>query len=161
MTSLAGTSQEEVLQSVREALDAKSLTLLEEILRQVQEYREWQKKWFPNDREDHGFIRWLDDLKAGEALLPAMIPPAVIVAWYNGHARYPTSPSGPMYRCFRCGMVLPSGPPAAFQHPWPTCPVCGFDVLLERDRSRFPAAAWWRKNACYVIRDGLAVSYYR
>jgi hypothetical protein len=86
----------------------------------------------------HGFIEWLCALKDGWALLPAVIPRDVLLAWRDGHAQFPV---GPFCRCHDCWMVLPNATPGGVPRRWfKACPVCNSERLCWADIAHWPGA---------------------
>jgi hypothetical protein len=157
MMRLQGQSQKEVLQAIRNALEPKSVPVLEKILLQAEKYA---AKHGGKDR-DYGFIEWLGFLQNGSAALPEAMPDRVMRFWRDKHAEQPTTiePIAGV-RCLRCAMVLPG---VAAQPGWPLsgswlrCPVCASADLAGRDWPHAGGRVWTKGKKRYIIRHGVAV----
>jgi hypothetical protein len=157
MKCLRGNSPEKVLRAVRSALVPKSVPILEEILRQAEEY----ETKYRNGRGKYGFLLWLDYLQTGLAALPDVIPDEVLRFWRDDHKRQPAELDPcPAVRCLRCGMVLPGSVPEPgwpYSGTWRRCPVCGADDMAGRDWSPGEGHVWMKGKRRYAIRNCVAV----
>jgi hypothetical protein len=129
----ADATWEELLQMVDEALFPESYPVVEDILKQMEEYHQRPPRELPNGKlkkDIHGFVEWLWGLQDGWAALPETIPHAVLLAWRNGYANHPAQSTPiPHCRCEDCHMVLPNCTADGFGLYINPCPVCGSDRI--------------------------------
>jgi hypothetical protein len=119
------------------AILPESYDVMDEIDRQVAEYHARPPRNIGNGetvQDVHGFVDWLDGIRAGWASLPETIPHVVLLAWKNGHTvRNGCGTPVPISRCGDCHFVVPNndvnGSGAGRLHP---CPACGSGRKLEQ-----------------------------
>jgi hypothetical protein len=140
----------QVLDLVEEAIAPESWPVMEDIIRQIEEYAaQPPRELCDGDLKPyvHGFLLWLCYVQEGHAPLPETIPHALLLAYRNGHAHHPCKPLAtpiPIVLCLDCEMVLPNSTVEGGL-PWISpCPVCGSENLkhffgLHRD----PRLAWY------------------
>ena len=134
---------------VEKAIAPESAAVVEDLLRQIDEYGAQPPHEFNGIGRPrvHGFLEWLCYVQAGHAPLPETIPHDLLLAYRNGHAHHLCKPLAtpiPIVLCMDCEMVLPNSTVDGGL-PWISpCPVCGSANLkhffgLHRD----PRLAWY------------------
>jgi hypothetical protein len=140
-------SWEELLQMVDDALLPESRPVMEDIARQIEEYRQRTRPeqdgnyWLGGGA--HGFVCWLWALHAGSSSLPEQIPHELMLAWRNGHANHPADGTPvPVRRCEDCLLVLPNCTVDGHGPCLTPCPACGSDNISWKDISGNEVDGW-------------------
>jgi hypothetical protein len=134
MLDCKGMEWRELLNALDAAVPEESFEVVEDILRQMEEYHARPPRELHNGEqvhELHGFYRWLHALRLGWGKLPERIPPVVLLAWRNGHRDHPAHATPvPHIRCQDCLMLLPNCTPEGFGGSVNPCPICRSDQLF-------------------------------
>jgi hypothetical protein len=138
----AGATLVQIIRLVAEATPPESRPVLADIFSQMAEYHQRPPREIANGKlkkDGHGFAYWLGGLQAGCSTLPETMPPALLLAWRNGHAHHPAHASPmPCQRCEDCLLVLPNCTPDGFDCCITPCPVCGGTRLSHKKLSGPP-----------------------
>jgi hypothetical protein len=138
---------EELLGLVGKAIPAESWPVVQDILKQIEEYRQRPSRELANGEmrtNVHGFVEWMIGLWQGWAALPETIPHVVLLAWRNGYANHPArSTPIPIQRCEDCHMVLPNCGPDGLGRCSAPCPVCGSDRLSHMNLWAWGTFSFW------------------